>query len=78
MTQKNTFGDGWPTCAVIRDDDTPLSIYCKSMQATYLLDVRQDTRIPLDALLSLGVAQFAEQNGKPKGRMVNIKNKIKL
>ena len=78
MTQIKKFGDGWPMCAVVTDEDTPLTIYCKSLQATYLLDIRQDTRIPLDALLSLGIAQYEEQMQGKKGKSINIKNKIKL
>lgn len=52
------FGDGFPSCAVITDEDTPLTVFLKSMQAQRVLDLRQDTTIDLEVLCRQGQKEF--------------------
>jgi hypothetical protein len=71
------FGDGFPSCVVITDEDTPLTIFIKSMQAQRVLDLRQDTTIDLETLCQLGQRAFyASQKQTEKDRKTYVRKPI--
>lgn len=76
MNKTHTFGDGYPLCARVMDEDTPLIVYCKAMKATYLLDTRQDCSVPIEVMVSLGEKEFKQREGIAEKGNVQVKNKI--
>lgn len=76
MNKTHTFGDGYPLCARVTDEDSPLTVYCKAMKATYLLDARQDCAVPIEVMVSLGEKEFKQREGIAEKGNVQVKNKI--
>jgi hypothetical protein len=71
------FGDGFPSCAVITDKDTPLTVFIKSMQAQRVLDLRQDTTIDLEVLCRQGQKEYyASQMKAEKDRNTYVRKPI--
>lgn len=78
MTKIHTFGDGYPLCARVTDNDTPLTVYCKAMKATYLLDARMDSSVPIEVMVGLGEKEFKQREGIAEKGNVQVKNKIQI
>jgi hypothetical protein len=58
---KSVFGDGFPSCAAITDEDTPLTVYLKSLQAERVLDARTNAFVDLETLCQQGQREFTQR-----------------
>ena len=72
---KSIFGDGFPSCAVITDDDNPLTVYLKSLQAERVLDTRAKPIIDLETLCQQGQREFEQMRKQSQPNKVKYVRK---
>lgn len=63
---KHKFGDGFPSCAVITDEDTPQTIFFKSLMAERILDIREKNHLDLESLCRQGMVEFFAKQEQTK------------